>query len=379
MSGIFFKEQAIAVAGAGVAVGVVHPELRPLHRLSGDLIRKNHFQSSVSIEEQIPTYRRHGWNLFPRMDRMKMRFWVHCLCGLAQRYMRERGRPHLLHAHSAIWGGVAARVLSQRHSIPYVLTEHQTSFLNGRGMPGTPGASWVDRAMGDVFGHASAVIPVSAALKQRLSKYVPGGSEKVFVIPNFVDSEFFSLPRSTLPSTPFRLFSLGNLVRRKNTAFLLQTFAEFLAYEPSTLLEIGGDGPERPHLEALIQTLGIAHNVRLLGQLSRLGVKEALHRAHAFVLPSTEETFAIVLIEAMSTGIPVIATRCGGPEDIVTDDTGNLVDVNDRDALIRAMVFVKNNASAFDADRIRQSAIRRFGQERVVGELLAVYDACRTG
>ena len=377
LSGIFFKEQAIAVARAGVTVGVVHPELRPLPRLSGALFRKNHFQASIRIEDDIPVYRRHGWNLFPRMGRMKMHLWVHCLCGLARKYISERGKPDLLHSHSAIWGGVAARVLSQRHSIPYVLTEHRDDFLDDSLMPSPPGESWLDRALRSAFGNASSVMPVSTALEQRLSKYLPGAPEKMSVLPNFVDSEFFSLPRATLPCTPFRLLSVSNLVRSKNNAFLLHTFAKFLSLEPSAFLEIGGDGPERPHLEALIGTLGIAHNVKLLGQLSRLGVKDALHRTHAFILPSIRETFGIVLIEAMSTGIPVIATRCGGPEDIVTDDVGRLVNVNDQGALIRAMLFVKNHASVFDAHRIRQNAIRRFGQDRVVRDLLAVYDACR--
>jgi L-malate glycosyltransferase len=378
LSGVFFKEQAIALAKAGVEVGVVHTELRPLPRLSWALIRKNYFQTSVSIEDHVPVYRRHGWNVFPKMERMKMHHWVHCLGQLAESYIKQRGKPDLLHAHSAIWGGVAAHLLSKQFSIPYVVTEHRDWFLDDNLLPGPAGEGWCRRAMQDVFGDASRVIAISTILNRRLSRYLPGKTDKLATIPNLVDSEFFSLPPSARPPLPFRFFSLTNLVRSKGLAFLLNTFAAFLERDPSALLEIGGDGPERLHLEALAQTLGIAQRVHFLGSLSRLEVKEALHRAHAFIHPSLWETFGIVLIEAMSTGIPVIATRCGGPEDIVTDDVGRLVNINDQEQLIRAMMFVKNNAHCFDAQRIRQRAIDCFGQERIVRQLVDVYHACKT-
>src|SRR5699024_9955006 len=96
-------------------------------------------------------------------------------------------------------------------------------------------------------------------------------------------------------------------------------------------------GEEKANLLKLVRVLKIEEQVVFLGPLTREQVKEEVSSADAFVLSSKYETFGVVLIEALALGKPVIATKCGGPESIVTPEVGYLVENNSEEELSKAM------------------------------------------
>jgi len=87
------------------------------------------------------------------------------------------------------------------------------------------------------------------------------------------------------------------------------------------------------------------------------------------------ETFGVVVGEAMACGKPVISTRCGGPEFVVTDETGVLVDVASAESLAGAMAEFLGGRVSFDAANIRRSVVERFGADAYLRNITAVYDA----
>jgi glycosyltransferase involved in cell wall biosynthesis len=91
------------------------------------------------------------------------------------------------------------------------------------------------------------------------------------------------------------------------------------------------------------------------------------------VLPSRYETFGVALVEAMATGLPVVATRCGGPEDIVTEETGRLVPATDPDALAEALRTLRTDWTAYDPDHIREHVLDRYGPEPFVRRTRSFY------
>jgi glycosyltransferase involved in cell wall biosynthesis len=139
-------------------------------------------------------------------------------------------------------------------------------------------------------------------------------------------------------------------------------------------LTIVGNGPERPALEEQARQLGVASRISFRGRLNRRAVREALQHAHAFVLPSRYETFGVVLLEAMATGLPVVATASGGPEDIVTPDTGELVPPGDPSALASALLRMKASWSAYNPYAIRQRTLRQYGPEPFVRRTRLLYN-----
>jgi glycosyltransferase involved in cell wall biosynthesis len=139
-------------------------------------------------------------------------------------------------------------------------------------------------------------------------------------------------------------------------------------------LVIGGDGPDRQKLEQLAKTLNVTEYCHFVGALNRDQVRERMQSCDVFVLPSLHESFGVVLGEAMACGKPVIATRCGGPEFVVNQETGVLVELAKPQAVADAMTdFIKDRIS-FDPQAVRNSVVKRFSPEAFVRNVSAVYE-----
>lgn len=363
--GIFFKEQAEALCRAGVRMGVVYPELLSLRVLSVQAICRNHFQMRFEEEDGIPTYRIQGWNI-PRL-RIGARLWVRLAISLVDSYIRRFGKPDLLHAHSALWGGYAAMLAAQKHGIPYLVTEHSTIYVCDLVFP------WQEPCIRESLGRAAQVIAVSHSLAASLREYLP--DVNLEIVPNLVNTDFFTLPPRARSIRPFKFLVVALLTPRKGVDVLIRAFAQMFRNEPDVYLDVGGDGPQRKELEALSRALQIEHKVQFVGLLSREQVREAMWQANAFVLPSLRETFGVAVIEALATGLPVIATRSGGPEEFVQPEVGWLTEPGNVESLAECLREVYENYSqvCMREPRMRDYAKRHFGENAVTGMLLEHY------
>lgn len=136
------------------------------------------------------------------------------------------------------------------------------------------------------------------------------------------------------------IITVGQLIKQKNHTLLLQAFAEFVKTNASHKLVIVGDGSKRQSLENEIKQLSLGSHVKLLG--IRKDVASLYAVADFFVLPSLFEGFALVCIEAMATGLPVIATRVAGPNEYIKDCVnGYFTETNPND-LCSKMITLAN-------------------------------------
>jgi len=302
----------------------------------------------------------------PKMPRLNGRRWVARTRWLYRRYVTAHGQPDIIHAHSAVWAGVAAEAISRENGVPYVLTEHSSGFARGLY------AAWY-RPLQRAFRNARAVVAVSQALREQLAPY--RSHDEIEVIPNMVDVDLFMLPPGPRDESVFSYACIGYLRPAKAIDVLLHAFARAFGGIRGVCLQIGGDGPERRNLESLARSLGIDRQVVFHGLLDRRGVRDLLWSAHCCVSSSRIETFGINLVEALSTGIPVVATRSGGPEDFMRPELGELVPPDDPTALAAAMERVRA-ARAFWATRaewLHRTVWDAFGKRSVVSRLEAVY------
>ena len=366
-TGIYFVEQIQCLQDHGLKMGVVYPEQQSLRRCSGAALRRKHWQTEWTDHFGIPTLRQYGWNVwwrFPPGQRLRVRAAVRLGC----RYVERHGTPDLLHAHSARWAGAAATRLSDKLGVPYVLTEHFSGFRRNAILP------WRRPLVEEGFRSADALATVSSSLKRTLVAQEYASSDPVTVIPNLVDGSAFSLPQAPRPTPPpVGFITVSRLRPTKNISGLLEAFATAFDGSDAATLTVIGDGPEQASLKRQARHLGIASRVTFCGSLDRSSVRSALRSAHAFVLPSHHETFGVVLIEAMATGLPVVATRCGGPEDIVTPATGDLAPTGDVEALADALHTMHRTHDTYDANAIRESTINRYGPASFVRRTRALY------
>jgi glycosyltransferase involved in cell wall biosynthesis len=181
------------------------------------------------------------------------------------------------------------------------------------------------------------------------------------------------LRRKVREDDAFVFLSVGNLIPVKGHLVLLEAFAAAARVRPGIRLRIGGDGELERSLEASARELGISGQVSLVGRLSTDRVVDEMDACDAFVLPSLVETFGVVVIEALARGKPVVATRCGGPESIVTPSDGLLVPLGNAVALADALVSMTDRANQYDPSTLRGNALRRFGPAEIARQLSAIY------
>lgn len=365
--GRYLHEQARALQQRGVRVGVVFPERRSLRLLTPAALARNRFQSRLYDEGGVPTLRRHGWNVWWRAP-FRFAFRIADARSLASRYGRRHGRPDVIHAHSAQWAGAAGARLAMAWDCPLVLTEHFSGFARGI-VTGTP-----HRLAREAFEAARVTLAVSGALRDTLVAQGYALPGTIGVLPNGVDTAFFAPPPHRPPG-PFHLFALGDLHPVKGMDVLLQAFARAFPPGRAEQLTIGGDGPERARLERLARRLRVDDRVRFAGRLERRAVRAHLHRSHAFVLPSRQETFGVVLLEALATGVPVVATACGGPEDVVTPETGLLVPPGDAGPLGQALDTMSRRHPSFEESALRTYIESHFSLDAVAAHLADRYAA----
>jgi colanic acid/amylovoran biosynthesis glycosyltransferase len=121
------------------------------------------------------------------------------------------------------------------------------------------------------------------------------------------------------PSDQKRLLYIGRLSAAKGVPILLQAIASLTAQHPEVLLTIIGDGPDRQALETQSAQLGLTHHLKFVGYQSQESVCQYLQACDIFVLPSFAEGLPVVLMEAMATGVPVIATAIAAISELVED------------------------------------------------------------
>ncbi|MBT6948939.1 MAG: glycosyltransferase [Gammaproteobacteria bacterium] len=262
-----------------------------------------------------------------------------------------------------------ASCLSNKYQIAFVVTEHSSKYLMNK-------VSRLEKQfVKHTYKNASDVVAVSTAHGLALSEYLNGRSCKI--IPNAVDTDFFKIKSGGRNRNSFGFLAIGNLNSNKGFEILIRAFSKVvLAEETEARLEIGGAGPLRESLEFLARSLNISDRVCFLGRRSKREVREAIGKANTLVLSSYHETFGIVLVEALSSGVPVIATRCGGPEDVVSSSVGLTVEVGNIDQMSRALQLVAEGV-AFTPSELRDYAIEHFGRLAVAQQIESLYVEAR--
>jgi glycosyltransferase involved in cell wall biosynthesis len=360
--GAFFRDQATAIGRLGLEVGVAFVERRSLSRLSLPALGESHFQTESSQESEVRTVRMKGWSTFAQTTLGSLA-WSQLMRRLVKSYVERYGLPDLIHGQSVMWGGWAAMRAAEDLGRPYVITEHSSSILDGK-----LGGGNLARAR-RVYQGAAGVMAVSTVLGKSVDRIA--GASLCEVVPNAVDPDFFTLPSVSRAGSP-RLLAVGDLVAGKRIDLLIRAFSRLRSRVPSARLVIVGSGKEEPRLRQWVHALALDESVELTGPLSRSGVRREMWKATALVLPSARETFSVVVIEALATGLPVLSTRCGGPEEIITPDLGVMTDGDDEAALAAGMLQIINRS--FHPLRLRDVAIRRYSFRAVAERIRSVYE-----
>ena len=283
----------------------------------------------------------------------------------------------LLHAHTGFPDGELAARVAAILGIPYVVTEHSSR----------TGALLADpRVRGRyaaVLAGAARVVVVSDALAAEIRDALPelaaALDERLEVVPNTVPVELFHA-RARSDRRRGELLYVGARKPDKGIATLLEAFALARADIPELTLRLVGRSPtaaDEDGWRTRAAELGVADAVAFDPPVDRAGVADAMARADLFVHPSRRETFGMVAVEALASGLPVVATRSGGVEEILGPDphaVGTLVATDDARALADGILETWARRDAFDPAALRAGAEARFAAPAVARRLIEIYE-----
>jgi colanic acid/amylovoran biosynthesis glycosyltransferase len=247
---------------------------------------------------------------------------------------------------------------------------------------GTVGAGWsftahgfdIDNSDQDVLAakvrDADFVVCVSNYGRGRLMALVDEDAwPKLAVIHCGVDLAAFSPPGREGPADGrLSVLSVGRLVAVKGQGVLIEAIATLARDGADVTLTLVGDGPRRPALEDLARRHGVADRVRFTGRVGQDDIRAHYSAADVFCLSSFAEGVPVVLMEAMASGIPVVATRINGIPELIEDgESGVLVAPGRADLLAAALRDMLGDGS-------RRAALAAAGRERVAADFEV--DAC---
>ncbi len=354
-NGIFEFDQAKALAEQGCKVVYAAIDLRSLRRWRQWGIKREHINGVDIYAINIPLGR------VPK--NILRKFATIGLNILYNNITQEHGNPDIMHAHFTHSAYIALK-LKDETNIPLIITEH-SSQINKENINED-----LFKIANIAYNKADSLIAVSPTLVNIIYKNFNVNST---YIPNLLDLEIFRY-KNKIKDDSFNFVSVGNLIDIKRMDLTIEAFHKAFGSNPKVTLTIFGQGPKRKMLEDLIKKYSLNSQVKLMGLCSRAKIAEHLAQSDCFVLASQSETFGVAYIEALAMGVPVIATRCGGPEAFVSEDNGLMIDLNNEKQLIEAMQYMYNNIEKYDRKSIGTETKEKFSPETVATKIINVYE-----
>lgn len=280
----------------------------------------------------------------------------------------EFGKIDLIHAHVSFPGGFTAMELKKKYDIPFVITEHMGPFPFEKFLENGKLLSKISEPLLN----ADKVIAVSSSLAKKIESFEISAP---VIIPNLVNENIFTPAESEKKAGEhkIRFLTVSSFTEQKGIKELLNGILKVVKLSNNFEITIAGTGPLEQYIENFISENDLAKTITLVRNPDRKDIPLLFMESDAFILPSRHESFGIVYLEAMSCGIPVIATDCGGPSDFIKDFNGILIPLNDPDKISEAVIYVSDAISNYSKNEIRKFVVDNYSRKVVTDKIISLY------
>ncbi|MCT4580866.1 MAG: glycosyltransferase family 4 protein [Flavobacteriales bacterium] len=352
--GIFIQNQIELVNDEFNHV-VLYIQGRPLSKtIQTTVSEKNNIQL---IHVTYPS----GKSIFSRL-----RNFLNSVTAGLSKLIELNAKVELVHCHVAnknLW-------IAQKYfdTTPCILTEHWSGFLNGN-FEASP--KWKQRLTLKRINKCQQIFTVSQSLQKKLQSL--GVTRPIKVIRNPIQK---TIQKTELNQhNQLRLLFIGDLVDKiKNVSGILKALKIALTDTPDITLTIIGDGIDRNKLQQLVTEMSLENHVEFKGRLAQQEVIQIYALYDTLLVNSYTETYSMVTLEALSAGIPVIATKCGGPEQFITKANGLLISINNSQELSEAISAIQQNITKYSPERIRKS-VMHYSNDSIKDQLINHYNS----
>lgn len=282
--------------------------------------------------------------------------------------LKSFGMPHINHVHIFMRPVLLAFYLRYKFGIPFLMTEHSSHFVHE--MPVLlPPMKWLAQFTAR---QATFITAVSKTLQEAMIGF--GLQGNYVLVPNVVFTPAASGHGST-GTKDISMVAIGGLTdSRKNISGLIDVFGEMHNQVPTAVLNIVRPVPDQLLYDKAMQTGLLNRKIFFHDYLSNDQVYHLLSACSFLVVNSISETFSMAAAEALACGKPVISTRCGGPEEFISEERGILIDLNNDKQLSDAIMRMCNTFRSYDPVKLNQFARDHFSEEIVGKKLLELYE-----
>jgi len=366
--GIFVKKQIEALLEFDIKVTVIAP-IPLVFPFIKYLSSKWRNYSLISKEEFHDETRVIHTRFLAIPNGFLKQYWAYSNYFLFKKIILELNKKEkidIVHVHGSAPDDYAGYLISQKLKIPYIQTLHGDALLNlsQKGRRFSRSKIAIEKA--------DAVIAVSSKIESKVYD-LTNRKKNIFKILNgYVP---FTLDQTTINNTNekvFNIFFAGNLIDQKGCHLLIEAFSKIHSKYKSLKLQIAGDGVEANNLKEISKKLGIESKVTFYGNIEHNRLLLLMSQCDIFIMPSWDEAFGIVYLEAMSFAKPVIGTLGEGIDDLIQDgENGLLVKPKSVNSIVEKLTLLIENKKlrATIANNGYQSAKRltwEFNAEQVI-------------
>lgn len=356
LMGIYHKDFAKALAKRkDINVNMLFVDRQMLsHPIKYVFMKKKEFIK----EENYNIYIKKMLDVKKINEDLQIRNYVKVLDKAFKEYLKVNEKPDVIQAMVSIPAGYAACKLGEKYNIPVVITEHASyfkTFFEGK-----------NKKYGDyILEHAK-----FSTVSNFMAKYIKDLGYECEVIPNLVDVETFKVKRKEVKGIRLVIVSAFRKGKRLDDAIeALKILVEEKKLDAR--LTIIGEGMDN-YYQNRCHELKMDEYVDFVGRKTKREIAEILKGHNILLITSQMETFAIPGIEGLASGMPVVATKCLGPEEYIDDKCGRLVEIGNIEEMAQAIIEVYGALDTFNQDYLI-SVADKYSEKNVIDKIINVY------
>lgn len=278
-----------------------------------------------------------------------------------KKYIQIVGKPDIILVQSILPGGIAAKYIKEKEGIPYIVHAHSEAILTN---------PIYQKYVNEIVKYADDYMAVNNNIKEKIEAI---RKKECHIIPNFIDCKKFDLKKNENKDN-FTLINISNFYKVKALDVLLKALNIVVNEKcyKDVFLNIVGTGDYKDYYESISRSLNLDDNVKFMGYINNDELPKILNNADVLCVSSTFETFCIPIVEAFSSGIPVITTNCTGPMEIVNKDNSIVVNIGDIESYADAIIKMKTNYNKYNKNLIKKYAYNKYDKSVVCKNIIEI-------
>lgn len=359
LMGNYHKEFTHALNKYGIEANMLYIEKE---RLSKPFDYLKMSKKEIIKEDNYDVYIYRILNLEPINFKLSLNKYIKTLERSFKDYLKTNPKPDILHAMCTVPVGYATCLLGKKYNIPVVITEHGGAlerFFERDDL----------KRYGTYALENSTYSVVSSYMKDIVQKY----KSECYILPNQVDTSIYKNDIKRSIDGDYHIVMVCAIRQAKRLDMAFKALKKLVDKKKDVHLDIIGEGFYENIYKESALTEGVDAYVTFLGRKDKSEISEILKNEHVLLISSELESFAIPGIEALASGLPVVATSCGGPSDFINSKTGILCKVNDPDDIANSLIKVYENYDKYKKEDLVNRA-EEYSEESVVNIAKKIYD-----